>query len=80
MLVSRNLTWNIEYIWYNKIHKYIFKVHQVQVKKLAEKKAPDLNAVDLAGAMKTIDGTARAMGITSDIHDMSLADLRAKLA
>ncbi|MDD4151521.1 MAG: 50S ribosomal protein L11 [Candidatus Gracilibacteria bacterium] len=47
-----------------------------QVKKLAEKKGPDLNAVDLAGAMKTIDGTARAMGITSDIHDLSLADLR----
>ncbi len=46
------------------------------LKKLAEKKSPDLNAVDLAGAMKIMDGTARSIGITSDIHDMSLEDLR----
>jgi hypothetical protein len=30
--------------------------------------------------MKLVDGTARSIGITSDIHDMTIAELRAKLA
>ncbi len=51
-----------------------------QLKELAEEKMPDLNAYDLAGAMKTIMGTARATGVTTDIDDMTLAELRAKLA
>lgn len=50
-----------------------------QCKEIAEEKMPDLNAVDIAGAMKIVDGTARAGGITSDIHDMTAAEIRAKL-
>nr|Q3ATP9.1 RecName: Full=Large ribosomal subunit protein uL11; AltName: Full=50S ribosomal protein L11 [Chlorobium chlorochromatii CaD3] len=34
-----------------------------QVRKIAELKMPDLNAVDLAGAEAMIRGTARSMGI-----------------
>lgn len=51
-----------------------------QLKELAEEKMPDLNAYDLAGAMKTIMGTARATGVTTDIDELTLAELRAKLA
>jgi large subunit ribosomal protein L11 len=40
------------------------KVTRDQVREIAEKKMPDLNAVDLDGAMKIIEGTARSMGIT----------------
>jgi large subunit ribosomal protein L11 len=50
-----------------------------QCKEIAEEKMPDLNAVDLAGAMKIVDGTARASGITSDIHTMTASDIRKKL-
>jgi large subunit ribosomal protein L11 len=35
-----------------------------QVKQIAETKMPDLNAADIEGAMKIIEGTARSMGIT----------------
>lgn len=34
-----------------------------QVREIAETKMPDINAVDLDGAMKQIEGTARSMGI-----------------
>ena len=51
-----------------------------QLKELAEEKMPDLNAYDLAGAMKTIMGTARATGVTTDIDNLTLAELREKLA
>jgi large subunit ribosomal protein L11 len=34
-----------------------------QVRQIAETKMPDLNAVDVDGAMKMISGTARSMGI-----------------
>lgn len=51
-----------------------------QLKEIAESKMPDLNAVDLAGAMKIIMGTARATWVTTDIDAISLKDLRAKLA
>jgi large subunit ribosomal protein L11 len=43
------------------------KVGQVireQIVEISKTKRPDLNAVDLEGAMKTIEGTARSMGIT----------------
>ncbi|MEX2551297.1 MAG: 50S ribosomal protein L11 [Nitriliruptoraceae bacterium] len=39
-------------------------VSRDQVREIAEKKMPDLNAIDLDGAMKIIEGTARSMGIT----------------
>jgi len=34
-----------------------------QVEEIAKLKMPDLNAIDVAGAMKIIEGTARSMGI-----------------
>ena len=40
------------------------KVTRRQVREIAELKMPDLNAIDLEGAMRQIEGTARNMGIT----------------
>ena len=40
------------------------KVTRAQVKEIAELKMKDLNAIDMEGAMKQIEGTARSMGIT----------------
>ena len=39
------------------------KVTPEQVKEIAQTKLPDLNAIDLDGAIKIIEGTARSMGI-----------------
>jgi len=39
------------------------KITKAQVKEIAEKKMPDLNAKDLEGAMKIIEGSARSAGI-----------------
>ncbi|MFT4039660.1 MAG: 50S ribosomal protein L11 [Thermomicrobiales bacterium] len=39
------------------------KVTADQVREIAELKMKDLNAVDLAGAVKQVEGTARSMGI-----------------
>lgn len=38
-------------------------VTRKQVRDIAEQKMKDLNAVDIEGAMKMIEGTARSMGI-----------------
>lgn len=38
-------------------------VTRQQIKEIAEIKMPDLNAADVEGAMKIIEGTARSMGI-----------------
>ena len=35
-----------------------------QVREIAEKKMPDLNAASIEAAMKTVEGTARSMGVT----------------
>jgi large subunit ribosomal protein L11 len=35
-----------------------------QLREIAETKMPDLNAIDIEGAMKVVEGTARSMGIT----------------
>lgn len=40
------------------------KVTRDQVKAIAEKKMADLNAKDIEGAMKIIEGSARSAGIT----------------
>ncbi len=50
-----------------------------QCKEIAEEKMPDLNAVDIAWAMKIVDGTARASWVTTDIHEITADDIRAKL-
>lgn len=39
------------------------KVSRAQIEEIARLKMPDLNAVDLPGAVKTIEGTARSIGI-----------------
>ena len=39
------------------------KLNRSQVKLIAEAKMKDLNAIDIEGAMKQIEGTARSMGI-----------------
>jgi len=41
----------------------IGKVTKAQVREIAQLKMPDLNAVDLEGAMSMIEGTARSMGL-----------------
>jgi large subunit ribosomal protein L11 len=41
----------------------IGKVTRAQIREIAEIKMKDLNAIDLAGAMKQIEGTARNMGL-----------------
>jgi large subunit ribosomal protein L11 len=38
-------------------------VTKAQVREIAEIKMPDLNAVDMDGAMKIVEGTARSMGL-----------------
>jgi large subunit ribosomal protein L11 len=40
------------------------KVTRQQVRDIAEIKMKDLNAIDIDGAMKQVEGTARNMGIT----------------
>jgi large subunit ribosomal protein L11 len=40
------------------------KLNRSQVKQIAEAKMKDLNANDIEGAMKQIEGTARSMGVT----------------
>jgi large subunit ribosomal protein L11 len=40
------------------------KVTKAQVREIAETKLKDMNAIDLEGAMRQIEGTARNMGIT----------------
>ena len=39
-------------------------ITRAQLREIAEVKMKDLNAVDIEGAMKQIEGTARNMGIT----------------
>jgi large subunit ribosomal protein L11 len=39
-------------------------ITRAQLEEMANLKMKDLNAIDLEGAMRTIEGTARSMGIT----------------
>ncbi|HAJ25723.1 MAG TPA: 50S ribosomal protein L11, partial [Syntrophus sp. (in: bacteria)] len=39
-------------------------VTSLQIREIAEQKFNDLNAVDIEGAIRIIEGTARSMGIT----------------
>lgn len=43
------------------------KLTKAQVEEIAKKKMPDLNAASLEAAMRTVEGTARSMGV--DIVD-----------
>jgi len=41
----------------------IGKVTRAQVREIAQRKMPDLNTKDLEAAMRTVEGTARQMGL-----------------
>lgn len=41
----------------------VAKINKAQLKEITEKKMPDLNANNLEGAMKIVEGTAKNMGI-----------------
>jgi large subunit ribosomal protein L11 len=43
--------------------KKVGRLTREQVREIAETKMPDLNANDLAGAMRMVEGTARSMGV-----------------
>ena len=47
----------------NPLKDKVGKINKAQLREIAEKKMPDLNANDIEAAMKTIEGTARQMGI-----------------
>lgn len=47
----------------NPLKDKVGKVTKDQVREIAQKKMEDLNADDIEGAMKIIEGTARSMGI-----------------
>ena len=40
------------------------KITMKQIEEIAKEKMPDLNALDIKGAMNTVMGTARQMGVT----------------
>lgn len=46
------------------LQEKVGKVTRAQIKEIAEKKMPDLNARDIDAAMKIIEGTAKQMGLT----------------
>jgi large subunit ribosomal protein L11 len=48
----------------NPLTTKVGKVTKAQIREIAEKKMPDLNANDIEAAMKIIEGTARQMGLT----------------
>jgi len=43
--------------------KKVGSVTRAQVEEIAKTKMPDMNTADIAAAMRTIEGTARSMGI-----------------
>ena len=46
------------------LQEKVGKITKKQVREIAEKKMPDLNAHDVEGAMRMVEGTARQMGVT----------------
>ena len=47
----------------NPLKNKVGKITKAQVREIAERKMPDLNANDLAAAEKIVAGTARSMGV-----------------
>lgn len=43
--------------------KKVGKITRSQVRAIAERKMPDMNAKDIEGAMKMIEGTCRSLGV-----------------
>jgi large subunit ribosomal protein L11 len=48
----------------NPSREKVGKVTRAQVREIAEIKMKDLNAIDLEGAMRQIEGTAKSLGMT----------------
>ena len=48
----------------NPLTQTVGTLSQDQVRAIAERKLPDLNANDVDAAMKIVEGTARSMGVT----------------
>jgi len=46
------------------LQEKVGKITKAQIREIAEKKMPDLNARDIDAAMKIIEGTAKQMGLT----------------
>lgn len=46
------------------LQEKVGKITKKQVREIAEKKMPDLNANDIEAAMRMVEGTARQMGVT----------------
>lgn len=46
------------------LQEKVGKVTRAQIREIAEKKMPDLNAHDIEAAMSMIEGTAKQMGLT----------------
>lgn len=47
----------------NQLRQIVGRVSRTQIRQIAETKLPDLNTNDVEEAMKSIEGTARSMGI-----------------
>ena len=47
----------------NPLRQKVGRISQDQVRAIAEQKMADLNAFDVAAAMKMVEGTARSMGV-----------------
>ena len=47
----------------NPLKNKVGKITKAQIREIAERKMPDLNANDLAAAEKIVAGTARSMGV-----------------
>jgi len=45
------------------LQEKVGKIKRSEVRKIAERKMPDLNTTDIEAAMRTIEGTARQMGL-----------------
>jgi large subunit ribosomal protein L11 len=48
----------------NPLRDKVGKISAAQVREIANTKLPDLNANDIDGAVKIVEGTARSMGVT----------------
>ncbi len=46
------------------LQEKVGKITKKQVREIAERKMPDLNANDVEAAMRMVEGTARQMGVT----------------
>jgi large subunit ribosomal protein L11 len=46
------------------LQEKVGKITKAQIRQIAEKKMPDLNAKNIEGAMKMVEGTAKNMGLT----------------